>query len=141
MANVEPNEYMLKGGNITVNYLTSGFQGQPTLGYNDGQQTKNFSGGAIRVTPTEIGKLVSVTTVPSVDANHTLFSVLLPEIQLADNKQTQSFKTAGIVTNQKGPDSVPQTGAGETYDIIHMHGTARVVMTALGAETATGAKA
>ena len=138
MAAVQANEFVLKGGNTTVNYLTSGLQGQPTLTYNDGQQTRSFSGDQIRVTPTEIGKLVTVTTVPSVDANHTLFSMLLPDIELAESGQTQNFKTAGILTKQKGPDSFPQTGAGETYEILHMHGTARVVMTAAGA--ASGAK-
>ena len=40
MPNIQPNEYTLKGGNITVNYLTSNFLGQPFLSYNDGSQTK-----------------------------------------------------------------------------------------------------
>lgn len=133
MANVEPNEFVVKGGNITVTYMLSGFHGQPTLSYQDGKQTKDFKGSDIRVTPTEIGKLVTVTTAPSVDANNTCFSILLPAVQLPDNNQTQSFKTAGITTNRKGPDSVPQTGAGDSYEITPMNGTARVVMTAMGA--------
>jgi hypothetical protein len=142
MANVQPNEYVLKGGNITVSYVTNGFQNQPTLAYNDGQQTKSFRGSDIRLLQTEIGSLVSVTTFRAIDTGSTSFSALLPVIELVDRTQTQNFKTAGILTNHKGPDSFPSTGVRETYELIHMHGTARLVVVPLAAGTAgvAGAK-
>jgi hypothetical protein len=133
MANVQPNEYVLKGGNIAVSYVTNGFQNQPTLAYNDGQQTKSFRGSEIRILQTEIGSLVSVTTFLTIDTGSTTFSVLIPVIELADKSQIQNFKTAGILTNHKGPDSFPSTGVRETYEIIHMHGTAREVIVPLAA--------
>jgi len=123
---VQPNEYMLKGGNITVNFVTSNFLGLPVLSYNDGQQSQQFYGSAIRALNIGIGTLVSVTTFMTIDTGAAEFSVLLPVIELADVGKTQQFSTDGIVTRFKGPDSFPLTGVRETYDFIPMTGTARV---------------
>jgi hypothetical protein len=123
----QPNEYRLKGGEIHVTYLTDGFHGVPSFAYDDGQLNKVFTGPEIRTLQTEIGTLVSVTTRTTIDTGSTEFSVLLPAIDLADRTQTQHFKTAGIITTHKGPDSFPRTGLLETYEVIHMHGTASIV--------------
>jgi len=123
---VQPNEYTLKGGNITVNYVTANFLGQPFLSYTDGSQTKEFSGSAIRVVDTGIGTLVSVTTFMTIDTGAAEFSVLLPFIELADATKTQQFSTDGIITTFKGPDSFPLTGVRESYDFIPMTGNAGV---------------
>jgi hypothetical protein len=122
----QPNEYALKGGNLTVKYLTSNFLGQPFLSYNDGTQERDFFGSAIRVLDIGIGTLVSVTTFMTIDTGATEFSVLIPYIELADATKTQQFSTDGIITAFKGPDSFPLTGVRETYDFIPMTGTAGV---------------
>ncbi|MGC2698449.1 MAG: hypothetical protein WA738_21890, partial [Candidatus Angelobacter sp.] len=124
---VQPNEYTLKGGNITFTYVKSNFLGQPFASYNDGSGPKNFFGSAVRVLETGIGTLVTVTTHMTIDTGGTEFSVLLPVIELADASKTQSFSTDGIVTHYKGPDSFPSTGVRETYDFIPMTGNARVL--------------
>jgi hypothetical protein len=123
---VQPNEYTLTGGGITVTYLTANFLGQPFLSYNDGNRVQEFSGSAIRVVDVGIGTLVSVTTFMTIDTGATEFSVLIPFIELADATKTQQFSTDGIVTHFKGPDSFPRTGARESYDFIPMTGTAGV---------------
>jgi hypothetical protein len=123
----QPNEYKLKGGEIHVTYLTDGFHDVPSFAYDDGQLNKVFTGPEIRTLQTEIGTLVSVTTRLTIDTGSTEFSVLLPAIDLADSTKTQHFKTAGIITVHKGPDSFPRTGLLETYEVIHMHGTASIV--------------
>lgn len=125
---VQPNQYSLKGGDITVTYTTSNFLGQPFLSYDDGATTKDFFGSAIRVVDTGIGALVTVTTFMTIDTGGTEFSVLLPFIDLADNSKTQQFDTDGIITSFKGPDSFPRTGVSQTYDFICMEGTARHVV-------------
>jgi hypothetical protein len=130
---LQPNHYQLKGGDITVTYLLDGFHNVPTLSYSDGQQTKEFSGAEIRTLDTEIGTLVSVTTFITIDTGATSFSVLLPAIELADRAHPQHFRTVGISTRHKGPDSFPLTGVRETYEIIHMHGTASSVLVPLEA--------
>src|SRR5437667_1385852 len=132
MPNIQPNEYTLKGGNITVNYLTSNFLGQPFLSYNDGTQTKEFFGSAIRVAEIGIGTLVTVTTFMTIDTGGTEFSVLLPVIELADATKTQQFSTDGIVTHFKGPDSFPSTGVRETYEFLPITGTAGILRFVFG---------
>jgi hypothetical protein len=124
---VQPNQYTLKGGNITVTYSTTNFLGRPFLSYNDGTQTRDFFGSAIRVVDTGIGTLVTVTTFMTIDTGGAEFSVLLPFIELADSTKSQDFSTDGIITTFKGPDSFPRTGVRENYDFIPMTGTARDV--------------
>ena len=128
MPPVQPNQYTLKGGSLTVTYTTSSFLGVPILSYNDGTTTKDFFGSAIRTVDTGIGTLVTVTTFMTIDAGGTEFSVLLPFIELPDATKTQAFDTDGILTHFKGPDSFPRTGVAQTYDFIPMKGTARHVL-------------
>jgi hypothetical protein len=127
MPNVQPNEYTLKGGNITFTYVTSNFLGQPFVSYNDGTTTKDFFGSAVRVLETGIGTLVTVTTFMTVDAGGTEFSVLLPFIALADTNELQTFSTDGVATSFSGPDSFPLSGVRESYEFITMTGTARLI--------------
>jgi len=131
MSVVQPNEYTLKGGNITFTYVKHNFLGQPFVSYTEGGQTKDFSGSAVRVLETGIGTLVTVTTHMTIDTGGTEFSVLLPVIELADTTKTQAFLTDGISTYFKGPDSFPATGVRETYNFIPMNGTARFILTLL----------
>jgi len=131
MSVVQPNEYTLKGGNITFTYVKHNFLGQPFVSYTEGGQTKDFFGSAVRVLETGIGTLVTVTTHMTIDTGGSEFSVLLPVIELADTGKTQAFLTDGISTNFKGPDSFPVTGVRETYDFIPMNGTARFILTVL----------
>jgi len=121
---VQPNEYTLQGGNITVRYITSNFLGQPFLSYTDGALTKDFFGSAIRTLNVGIGTLVTVTTFMTIDTGGAEFSVLIPFIELADVGKTQAFTTSGIATAFKGPDSFPFTGVRESYDFIPMKGSA-----------------
>lgn len=129
MPNIQPNEYTLSGGGITFTFIRSNFLGQPFACFNDGTQTKDYFGPAVRVLDVGIGTLVAVTTFMTIDTGGSEFSVLLPLIELADATKTQAFATDGIFTRFKGPDSFPLTGVRESYDFIPMEGTARVVFT------------
>ena len=137
-ATLQPNEYVLHGGGVSITYVTNGFLGHPTLSYKDAQQALNFKGPEIRVLPTEIGGLVSVTTRMTIDAGSTTFSFLIPVIFLADQKAEQKFKTVGIKTEHKTALLPPPTGLRESYEIHDMQGTARSVIVPLGAAQAAG---
>lgn len=52
----------------------------PTLRYQDGTQTLTFSGNQITSQATAIGRLLTVTPVPSVDQGDTLFTLILPGV-------------------------------------------------------------
>ena len=134
MANVQPNEYLLRNPEVEVNYLTSGFQNQPYFTYNDGRQILTLKGSEVRVTDTEIGTLVSVTIQPAVDTGSTSYSVLIPVINLADRATPERFHTVGARTVHKTALLLPTTGPRETYHIDHLEGTARAVMVPLGAQ-------
>jgi hypothetical protein len=128
MPGIQPNEYTLKGGNLTFTYVKNNFLGHPFVTYTEGTgPTRVFSGSAVRILETGIGTLVTVTTHMTIDTGGTEFSVLLPLIELAEIGKPQNFSTDGIITNFKGPDSFPATGVRETYQFIPMTGTARVL--------------
>jgi hypothetical protein len=127
MPNVQPNEYTLKGENITFTFVKHNFLGQPFAQYSDGTQTRDYFGSAVRVLETGIGTLVTVTTFMTIDTGGTEFSVLLPVIELTGPNSAQSFSTDGIITHYKGPDSFPLTGVRERYEFIPMQGTAREI--------------
>lgn len=129
---VSPNKYTLKGGHITFVYFTS-LINRPAVTYTDPKGTKSFFGAGVRVEQVGIGTLVTVTLDMTIDTGGTDFSVLLPGIELADTKSKQTFSTDGITTVFKGPDSIPRSPA-ESYEFIHMTGTAELVPLRLAAE-------
>lgn len=137
MAHLQPNEYVLTGGGISVTYITNGFLGHPTLSYKDAKQALSFKGPEIRVVPTEIGGLVTVTLKMTVDVGSTSFSFLIPVIALADREAEQKFKTASITTEHKTA-LVPTTGLAEIYQIHEMQGVARSVIVPLSASQTAG---
>lgn len=139
MATLQPNEYVLNGGGVSITYITNGFLGHPTLSYKDANQALHFKGPEIRVLPTEIGALVSVTTRLTIDAGSTSFSFLIPIIALADRHAEQKFETAGIRTEHKTALVLPPTGLREIYEVYEMEGVARSVIVPLAAGQAAGA--
>ena len=141
MPNVQPNEYTLKGENITFTFVKHNFLGQPFAQYSDGTQTRDYFGSAVRVLETGIGTLVTVTTFMTIDTGGTEFSVLLPVIELTGPNSAQSFSTDGIITHYKGPDSFPLTGVRERYEFIPMQGTAREIFPILEKTTFAVSKA
>src|SRR5215471_11730247 len=127
MANILPNRFLLQSsdGKTKVDYETTGFIGQPILNLTQGPgPIRHFAGSQIRVTNTEIGTLVTVTTQITIDTGSTSFSVLIPAITLTSVSDNKSFATEAIITSHSGPNSVPATGVHETYQFIPMNGQA-----------------
>jgi hypothetical protein len=133
MPNVEPNQYSMQSHHLKITYTTDGFQGQPTLHYEDGKLTKDFKGSDIRVEQTEIGNLVTVTTFITVDTLSTTFSVLIPPVVLTGNSDREQFHTLGIQTQHKTALVLPANGARETYEVHTLKGVAALVIVPLGA--------
>ena len=73
-----------------------------------------------------IGTLVSVPIFRTIDTGATLFSIVIPVIELADASKTQPFTTFGVYTRTKGPDSFPRTGVREFYSTVVLTGVASV---------------
>jgi hypothetical protein len=133
MPNVEPNQYSMQAHHLKITYKTDGFQGQPTFHYEDGKQTKDFRGSDIRVQQTEIGQLVTVTLLITVDTGSTSFSVLIPPVVLSSNSDQEQFHTLGIQTQHKTALVLPPTGPRDTYEVHTLKGIAARVIVPLGA--------
>jgi hypothetical protein len=125
----DPTLYELRGENVCITYSTSSINGQPQFSYQGPEieeNTRTFTGEAIRTQSSELGTLVSVTLIESVDAQRIRVTLLLPTIHLIGQETEQSFKTLAIVTETFG--ILPHPGAQPTYHGIHLHGTAKLAV-------------
>jgi hypothetical protein len=131
---VAPNLWSLSGGGIYVRYWTFTLgpirQGDepPHFTYHDSHRTLSFHGNEIRsVDVPDLGTLVSVTLVLTVDTGSTTFTVLLPRVNIVSQGPSTSVpvSTEGIRTVHVGPLGPPfGHGQGEFYTLISLTGTA-----------------
>lgn len=124
---IAPNLYDLKGVGVTFSYSTSSIGGQPRLSFKKHRLELNFAGDEITSQATSIGTLVTVTIAKTVDRGFTTFSVLLPDIALADPAARQSVRTFGITTAHITNIAGPPTGVQETYKVLPLRGSAKSV--------------
>jgi hypothetical protein len=135
MPNIQPNTYVLTStdGNTKITYETWSFIGQvPSLSLTQGSgPARHFTGSQVRTLSTEIGTLVSVTTLMSIDTGSTSLSLLIPAIGLPGLVGGVAFTTDAVMTRHAGPDSFPRSGVFETYEFIPMKGEASFVLALL----------
>jgi len=133
MPDITPNQHKLHNQDVKVTYVSNGFQGQPTLSFDDGQISKTFRGSEVRVLQTEIGSLVTVTLVETVDTGSTSYSVLIPIINLPNTHASQNFHTAGVRTVHKTFLSPPPRTLIESYHVDKLEGSAHSIIVPLSA--------
>ena len=121
-----PNLFQLSGEGITATYSTTSIDGQPRFTYKKGRQTLNFAGSDIETANIGIGTLVSVVVARIPDKSSTTFSILLPSIQLTDNRK-QAFRTIGITTVTATTIAGPPAGVQQTYKTVALRGSAKQV--------------
>lgn len=123
-----PNLYTLRGGALHVVYSTTGIDGKPHLSYQDATRTLAFQSDQIRTVDTEIGTLVTVTLQITVDSGSTVFSVLIPSVNLGSSEQVP-VHTEGITTVHRF-SIVPILNHGQTelYTVTRLSGEARFVL-------------
>src|SRR4051812_731026 len=126
-----PNHFQFAGGGINITYLPVGAGGVAHLQYHDAQRTVNFSGDQIRkVEVPDLGTVVSVTLVLTVDSGSTTFSVLIPRTTLqATTGSSTHIHTEGITTTHRF-SLVPSFNLGqdELYSVTALRGTASNVI-------------
>ena len=81
---------------------------------------------AIKSEGVGIGTLVSVTIATVPDKGTTTCLILLPAIRLGDSKRA-SFRTIGITTLAKTTIAGPPQGAQQSYKVIDLRGSAKLV--------------
>jgi len=134
---VAPNLWSLSGGGIHVRFWTFTLgpirpgNEPPHLTYHDSHRTLIFHGNEIRsVNVPDLGTVVSVTVVLTVDTGSTTFTLLLPRVNIASQGPLTSVpvSTEGITTVHAGPFGPPFGHAQEEfYTVTPLTGTAAFV--------------
>jgi hypothetical protein len=126
-----PDQYELHGGGISVTYHPVFVGGVPALTYQDPHRTLHFRGDQIRrVDVPDIGTVVSVTLVMTVDTGSTTFSVVLPPVSLPNHTGASTpISTEGITTvHRRSPVPAFNVGQRDVYTFTPLHGTASIVI-------------
>jgi hypothetical protein len=118
-----PNFYKLHGQDLEVTYTISECTGTPYFTYRNSNHTLQFYGDQIRTIGTEIGTLVTVTIISTVDNGRTTFSVLVPRATLGANNTPIAIETEGITTDHEFPP--PHQGQLELYNFTDLTGEAQ----------------
>ncbi len=127
----QPNLFNLKGGDVSISYSTSGFDGRPHFNYSEGSTHKHFTADEIKTDETSIGTLVTVTTRNLPDAGWATVSVLIPHVNLDHSAGQYSAPIATEVVVTWHKESMLRegnSGQTQTYKFIKVNGTARSVL-------------
>jgi hypothetical protein len=124
-----PNQYYLQGNGISVAYFPNGFGPPHTNGplhftYRDSVRSLAFYGDEVRLVEVpDLGAIVSVTIVPSVDTGPTTFSLVVPDVGMPEHGSVD-IATFGVTTMDHvlfGAIGHPQR---QTYAVTQLTGTA-----------------
>ncbi|HWZ46544.1 MAG TPA: hypothetical protein VNW97_23930 [Candidatus Saccharimonadales bacterium] len=118
----KPGLFTLCGGPLHIVFTPFAADGKPHLEYRDASRAINFSGDQIRIVDTEIGTLVTVTILMTVDAGSTSFTLFVPQVNL-QSPETQ-IHTLGVTTHHR-VSVLPTLNQGQTeiYAVRQLQGT------------------
>lgn len=130
-AGASPNQYHLHGGGINVSYFPDGAgpivegQGPVRLTYQDSVRALTFRDDIRAVEVADIGTIVSVTIVPTIDIGSTTFSLLVPLVVLPEQAAVQvPVDTDGVTTVHRLFAVAVGHPQRASYTVHHLHGTA-----------------
>jgi len=136
------NLYELQGDKVLVTYSTTNIAGQPLFTLQLGRKTLTFKKSEIKTTKSPVGTLVTVLTETVPDLRTVTFTLVLPDINLQQSTKVNT-RAIGIVTTSKtsigGPTLVK--GAVQSYKVVTLSGTAKIVQSVKGNDTAVAAGA
>jgi hypothetical protein len=128
---VKPNQYHLAGHGISVSYFPEGFgpvpkDGPDRLFYQDAHRHLVFNGSEIRKSDVpDLGTILSVTIVQTVDVGSTTFSLILPHVNLPQGPHpSATIHTEGITTVHRAFVKLIGHPQVETYTVACLTGTA-----------------
>jgi hypothetical protein len=128
---VSPDLFQLWDRDVSVTYQPVFVGGRPSLTYRDRHRTLQFSGDEIRrVEVPDLGTVVSVTLVLTVDSGSTTFSLLLPRVHLPNHVGASTpIATEGITATQHlSVAPIFEQGQRDSYAVSRLDGTASLVI-------------
>ena len=122
----QPNLFTLAGGGLTVTLALSGIDGKPHFQYQDIHRALQFTGDEITIEDTALGTLASVVIVRTVDVGSTVFTLLVPQVNLA-GATSHVISTIGVTAMHR--TTIGGLGHGQltSYHVTHLHGSAAQV--------------
>jgi hypothetical protein len=126
---VAANMFSLSGGGLHVSYSTSGIDGKPHFSYQDPVRSLSFTGDETRKVECDLGTVVSVTVVRTIDSGSTSFSLLVPRVNLPAPFSNVAIRTDGVTTHHAF-SIIPTLNQGQRdfYQVTPLHGTASNVV-------------
>ena len=128
---VTPNQYHLSGQDISVSYFPEGFgpipkDGPDRLFYQDKTHHLVFNGSEIRkIDVPDLGTILSITVVQTIDVGSTTFSLILPHVNLPQGPHPSvPIHTEGITTVHRAFARLIGHPQVETYSVTCLTGTA-----------------
>ncbi|WNG23731.1 hypothetical protein F0U62_06590 [Cystobacter fuscus] len=122
-----PNQYVLGGKGVRVEYSATSITGDPLLHYRDATHEVNARGEEIRQQETELGTLVTVTLEPDADAGALLLTVIIPRAQLRDTGGEVQIVTNAVLTRSRFP-RLPADAQLQSYRFLSLRGVATFVV-------------
>ena len=128
---LQANHFVLRCEGLEITYDEITFAGPPQLTYQveQGVASRTFSGNELSSKESDIGTLVTVTLEVIPDDKRTLFTLLIPTINVTGTNEVP-FETLAIYTTVRdsiiGPKGV--SGAVESYQCVQLEGTAQFVL-------------
>ena len=124
-ASVPANMFSLTGGGLHIGYSTTSIDGKPRMSYQDPMRSLSFQGDEIRKMEGDLGTVVSVTIVRTIDSGSTTFSLLVPNVILPAPFSNVSIYTDGITTHHAF-SMIPALNQGQRdfYEVTRLQGTA-----------------
>jgi hypothetical protein len=124
---LEPNLYALRGDEGTeISYALTSVRGEPQFSYQGYHGENVFTGDAIRLGETELGREVSVVLAAIADGDTTTLTVLIPPIRMEGDAPVP-LETLAIETTRKSGFAGPPPGPEYSYKAIALSGQASFV--------------
>ena len=136
-APIQPNMYTLRADGVEIGYATSSITGEPTLSFTYEEEAIEVTATGDEITTMPVtpgagwplGTLVAVYVDAAPDAWARTLTLMLPDINLEDDRETPFTAFAMLtrhLTTIGGPGGID--GQLQEYELIPLHGTAQIVM-------------
>jgi hypothetical protein len=114
--------FSLRGRNLTVAF-SFGATNPASLRFTDGDGLQVFTGDEISIERSALGTLVTVTTAQVADDSTTTFTLVLPEINFAE-EPTHRVRVLGVVTVRRTTIAGPPSGQTSSSRAVQLSGRA-----------------